>query len=286
MEDRNTVAWNSVISACLMNGMENEGLELYLQMADCGILADAYTVSILLTAAAVSQWSVITGKQLHGLAVKMGLYMDTLIGNSLITMYAKNGEISDSWQKLLSLYRKRYHLLNSIVHAHLRMSNLSKRWLCMSKMKVLGFEPDEFSFVAALAAVVNSFGAILEGIHSNLVKIGMTPNAFVGSALIGISSLCDEGRNFEPDDSHIASILAACANTITVEHGRQGALSDPEIRPKMDAAVANALITMYSRAGREKQKGLLQTSTKNVISWTAMMGAMFSVATVKRHFDF
>ncbi|XP_039138721.1 pentatricopeptide repeat-containing protein At3g09040, mitochondrial-like [Dioscorea cayenensis subsp. rotundata] len=319
MEDRNTVAWNSVISACLMNGMENEGLELYLQMADCGILADAYTVSILLTAAAVSQWSVITGKQLHGLAVKMGLHMDTLIGNSLITMYAKNGEISDSWQAFKSVSEADIISWNSIVHAHLQNEQFEQALALYVQMKVLGFEPDEFSFVAALAACGElAWCNTGRGIHSNLVKIGMTPNAFVGSALIGmyskftattdakrvfdaiedkdlvtwnslISGFAQNGyvdevlkllsvmreENFEPDDFTFASILAACANTITVEHGRQVHCLILKSDQKMDAAVANALITMYSRAGREKEaeKVFSKLTTKNVISWTAMIGA-------------
>ncbi|XP_039117875.1 pentatricopeptide repeat-containing protein At2g33760-like [Dioscorea cayenensis subsp. rotundata] len=186
-------------------------------------------------------------------------------------------------------------------------------------MKVLGFEPDEFSFVASLAACGElAWCNIGRGVHLNLVKIGMTPNAFVESALIGmyskfttttdgkrafdaiedkylviwnslISGFVQNGyvdevlkllsimreENLEPNDFTFASILATCANTIIVEHGRQVHSLILKSDQKMNAAVANALITMYSRAGREKEeeKVFSKLTTKNVISWTAMIGA-------------
>ncbi|XP_039138720.1 uncharacterized mitochondrial protein AtMg00810-like [Dioscorea cayenensis subsp. rotundata] len=130
-----------------------------------------------------------THDQLHGLAVKMGLYMDTLIGNSLITMYVKNGEISDSWQAFKSVSEADIISWNSIVHAHLQNEQFEQALALYVQMKVLGFEPDEFSFVAALAACGElAWCNTGRGVHFNLVKIGMTPNAFVGSALIGMYS--------------------------------------------------------------------------------------------------
>ncbi|KAJ0969526.1 hypothetical protein J5N97_022403 [Dioscorea zingiberensis] len=319
MQERNTVAWNSVISACLMNGMEHEGLKLYMQMAEWGVLPDEYTMSILLRAAAASQWSVITGKQLHGLAVRMGLHMDTLIGNSLITMYAKHEEISDSWQAFKSISESDIISWNSIVHAHLQNQQFEQALALYVQMKDSGIEPDEFSFVAALVACGElAWRNTGRGVHCNLVKIGMTPDAFVGSALIDMyskftatsdakrvfdevedkdlitwnsmisgfaqNSYVDEVlkllsamriENFEPDDFTFASTLAACANTITVEHGRQVHSLILKSEQEMDAAVANALITMYSRAGREKEaeKVFSKLTVKNVISWTAMIGA-------------
>lgn len=52
-------------------------------------------------------------------------------------------------------------------------------------------------------------------------------------------------ENLEPDDFTFASILVTCSNTIIVELGRQVHSLILKSYQKMDATVANALITMY-----------------------------------------
>lgn len=188
MHERNVVAWNSVISACFANGKAQEGLRLFLEMGEQGLLPDEYTISILLKAAA-SQLSVIVGRQLHGVAIKMGLQTNALIGNSLITMYAKNGWVSDSFLAFEDISEHDIISWNSIVQCCLQNEEPGQAWMLFVEMKSLGFQPDEFSFVGALAACA-SLAQHQSGreVHGDMIKRSIVPDAFLGSALIDMYS--------------------------------------------------------------------------------------------------
>ncbi|CAL9116001.1 unnamed protein product, partial [Musa acuminata var. zebrina] len=184
MQLPNAVTWNSVISACFGNNMVQEGLKLFRQMGEQGVLPDEYTVSILLKAGATCL-SIIVGKQLHGLAIKMGLHADALIGNSLITMYAKHEEVSDSWKAFSSITEPDLISWNSIVQSHVQNEEPEQALTLFVEIKGSGFEPDEFSFVGALAACASlAWYRTGREVHGDLVKRSLAPDAFIGSALI------------------------------------------------------------------------------------------------------
>ncbi|XP_042379670.1 pentatricopeptide repeat-containing protein At2g33680-like [Zingiber officinale] len=188
MHERNVVAWNSVISACFANGKAQEGLRLFLEMGEQGLLPDEYTISILLKAAA-SQLSVLVGRQFHGVAIKMGLQTNAMIGNSLIMMYAKNEWVSDSFLAFKDISEHDLISWNSIVQCYLQNEEPEQAWMLFVEMKSLGFQPDEFSFVGALAACA-SLARHQSGreVHGDMIKRSIISDAFIGSALIDMYS--------------------------------------------------------------------------------------------------
>ena len=57
---------------------------------DLGICPDVVSlVNVLLACASVGAWS--QGKQVHGYAVRSGLFEDVFVGNAVVDMYAKCG---------------------------------------------------------------------------------------------------------------------------------------------------------------------------------------------------
>ncbi|XP_038989307.1 pentatricopeptide repeat-containing protein At2g33680-like [Phoenix dactylifera] len=314
---RNVIAWNSIIDALFGNNMVHEGLELFLQMSEQGTVPDDYTISILLKAT-IPHFSIFVGKQLHGLAIKMGLQTDTLIGNSLITMYAKLEGAAESWCVFKDISEPDIISWNSMIQSYVQNEKFEQALTLFTEMRYSEIEPDEFSFVSTLAAC-GSLAWHRNGkeVHCELLKRGLVRDAFVGSALIDMhaksmavhdarkvfdairnkdlitwnsmiagfaqSGYLDEvmkllslirEENLEPDGFTFASILAACANATAIQQGRQVHTLILKSELNMDTAVANALITMYSRTGsiREAKKVFSKLDDKNIVSWTAMIG--------------
>ncbi|XP_010911842.3 putative pentatricopeptide repeat-containing protein At3g47840 [Elaeis guineensis] len=315
--ERNVIAWNSIIDACFGKNMVHEGLELFLQMSEQGTAPDDYTISILLKAT-ITHFSIFVGKQLHGLAIKGGLQTDTLIGNSLITMYAKLEGVAESWSVFKDISEPDLISWNSMIQSYMQNEKFEQALTLFAEMRHSEIEPDEFSFVGALAAC-GSLAWHRNGkeVHCELLKRGLVPDAFVGSALIDMyaksmavydarkvfdairnkdlitwntmvagfaqSGYLDEvmkllslmrEENLEPDGFTFASVLAACANATAIQQGRQVHTLILKSEINMDTAVANALITMYSRAGsiKEAEQVFSKLDDKNIVSWTAMIG--------------
>ncbi|XP_077233738.1 putative pentatricopeptide repeat-containing protein At5g52630 isoform X2 [Tasmannia lanceolata] len=186
MSDRNIVTWNSMIAVCIENNWIDEALQLFMQMGEMGIHPDEYTISSLLNAMTI-ETNASGGKQLHTLTVKTGLNTDPLIGNTLITMYSKHGIVGDSQRAFENISKPDLISWNSVIQSNIENERPESALDLFLKMKYLGIKPDEFSFVSILAAC-RSLSWLKTGrvVHGNLIKTGLVPDAFVGSALVGM----------------------------------------------------------------------------------------------------
>jgi pentatricopeptide repeat protein len=92
LSNRNIVTWNIMIGAMAANGRGMEAYELFVQMKSEGLQPNAVTyVNILnpTSASGAVDWV----RKVHGHAVKVGLDTDLRVGNALIHMYGKCGNI-------------------------------------------------------------------------------------------------------------------------------------------------------------------------------------------------
>ncbi|KAL0928746.1 hypothetical protein M5K25_000665 [Dendrobium thyrsiflorum] len=227
MIERNTTSWNSVISACIVNGAITEGIQLFFEMQKSEVIPDDYTISTLLKAA-MTHLSTFTAKQLHGVAYKMGLWRDASIGNTLIILYAKLGLMKDSLHAFEDISEPDLISWNSRVQAHLNNEEFEQALILFIEMKHLGFVPDKFSFVAAMEASA-ALPCCKTGrqIHCNLIKAGLLPlDAFTGSSLIDMyaKSMAVEDAKKVFDRINIKDLITW--NSIVVGFAQNGYLNE------------------------------------------------------------
>ncbi|XP_021900494.1 pentatricopeptide repeat-containing protein DOT4, chloroplastic-like isoform X2 [Carica papaya] len=126
MTDKNVVSWSVVIHGYAINGFHSKSVELFSQMRILGFAPNSYTVvGVLVCARGLPD--LVLGKSVHGVTVKSGFESNSVVGtallvlgdlrrgrqvhsqavicgieydlplaNSLITMYAKRGELQSS----------------------------------------------------------------------------------------------------------------------------------------------------------------------------------------------
>lgn len=94
MPQKDLVSWNSLISGYTSKGYWEEGLEIYYQARQTGILPDSFTVSSVLPACG-GLVAVEAGQAVHCLVEKIGL-ADILVNNGLLSMYFKFSRNADA----------------------------------------------------------------------------------------------------------------------------------------------------------------------------------------------
>uniref|UniRef100_A0ACD5UBY2 Uncharacterized protein n=1 Tax=Avena sativa TaxID=4498 RepID=A0ACD5UBY2_AVESA len=98
MSVRTVFSWNALIGAYLSSGSAGEALGVYGAMrgsAALGVTPDGCTLASVLKACGVAGDGR-CGREVHGLAVKSGLDVSTLVANALIAMYARCGMLDSA----------------------------------------------------------------------------------------------------------------------------------------------------------------------------------------------
>lgn len=173
MPDHSVMSWTAIITGYVHNGgSDRAAVELYCRMITEGrVVPNEFTLSSLLKACG-SLSDIKMGEQAHNHAVKLGLASINCVGNSLISMYSRAGNVEDALKSFEVLFYK-----NLISYD--------------TNIEDTGIRVDAFTFASLLsgAATVGALGKGVE-IHGRLVKSGFSLNQFVCNALISMYSRC------------------------------------------------------------------------------------------------
>lgn len=152
MSYRNLVTWNTIISGFLLNGFPMQGLELFCKLLMSDVKLDVYTLSIVLSICA-SVSSLRHGKQVHGYILRYNLFSNTSLGNGLITMYTKCGNLSCSVRVFNGMIEKDTVSWNALISAYAQHGEGKEAVSCFEAMQDAGgLIPDQATFTAVLSA--------------------------------------------------------------------------------------------------------------------------------------
>ncbi|KAL9678782.1 hypothetical protein QQ045_016632 [Rhodiola kirilowii] len=192
MPNRNVVSWTSLMSGYLRNGDAFRTVSLFLTMWGTEIRPNEYTLSTTLKAC----WSaglVESGLQIHGVCVKTGFDVVSVVGNSIIDMYAKCGRVEDAANFFKALPVKNAICYNVMIAGYANEEHGHKALLLFQEMQEEGIASDEFSYASVLKAV-SCIGAFRPGaqIHASLIIRGfpISANKIVAGALIDLYVKC------------------------------------------------------------------------------------------------
>ncbi|KAK9168379.1 hypothetical protein Syun_000519 [Stephania yunnanensis] len=227
--DMDIVSWNNLILGYAINGFFDRALNLFVQVQKEEIGPNAYTFSIVIGACATSV-AVNEGKQIHGLVVKMHYSSNTVVNNSLLTMYCKFG-MMDEVEILFKEHPSRNHITwTAIITGFYRQECFEKalwEFHCMRHSEVA---PNERTFAVALASSGgmrdSSFGTML---HALTIKNGMAArNVFVGTAILDMYSAVGEMGSAEKqlDEMNGLSSINVPWNALIAGHVSNGENED------------------------------------------------------------
>ncbi|EOA29855.1 hypothetical protein CARUB_v10012948mg [Capsella rubella] len=191
MECKDTVSWNSIISGYIQNGDLSEAMKLFrLMMIIMEEQADHITY-LMLISVSTRLADLKFGRGLHSNVMKSGINFDLSVGNSLIDMYAKCGEVGDSLKIFNSMETRDTVTWNTVISACVSSGDFATGLQVTTQMRKSEVVPDMATFLVTLPMCASLAAKRLgKEIHCCLLRFGYESELQVGNALIEMYSKC------------------------------------------------------------------------------------------------
>nr|UPT48830.1 pentatricopeptide repeat protein AaPPR887 [Agave angustifolia] len=303
MRKRNVVTWTSMIQGCTRNSDSANGLSLFVEMIESGVIPNDFAFSAALQACAdLAAWRFVD--QLVSLIIRLGLESDSRIRICLIDFYARCGLMDEASRIFDGMVEVDVVSFTSLISGFCRNNMFDSAVTVFDRMVRQGVEPNEHSVTSALMACGPLLG---EQIHAYMVKTMIDQSVYSSSALIELYSRSYEFNQaklvFEKlDDKNVVSwslMISCClhnnqaedalklfqdmifedikpneftfATTIqacrmcsgSIKFGQQLHCLVIKLNLVLDNRISNALITMYSRSGGVEELEKVFKRTKN-----------------------
>lgn len=270
------VAWTAIISGCVENGEEDLALSIYHRMRQSDVPPDEYTFATLIKASSCLT-ALEQGRQIHANVIKLDCASDTYVGTSLIDMYAKCGNIEDSYRLFRRIGLENIALWNAMMVGLAQHGHGCEALKLFKDMKLLGIKPDRVTFVGVLSACSHS-GLISEAylyFHSMHQDHGIQPEIEHYSCLVdalGRAGRVQEAEKliasmpFKASASMYRALLGACRVLGDSETGKRVASKLLDLEP-YDSAAYVLLSNIYAAGNQwgqmeDARKGMMRKNVK------------------------
>ncbi|KAL3746701.1 hypothetical protein ACJRO7_015619 [Eucalyptus globulus] len=248
MTERNLISWTTLASAYVQAGRYLESLGLFIEMMLDDVMPDEVALVTALTAC-VNMDGYDIGRSIHGFIVKHGMTVEGMLGNSLLSLYAKFGRLDDAYSIFQHLPCKTAVSWNSMLDGFCRAGDVDKARGFFDEIP----EKDLISWNTMIGCYTKSRSAqeSFELFHQM------------------------QSSDIKPDKITLANMLSTCASVGALSHGAWIHLYIQKNQIQLDHVLGTALVDMYGKCGSiEKATEVFSKITdKNVRLWTAMIGA-------------
>ncbi|XP_059644384.1 pentatricopeptide repeat-containing protein At4g33170 [Cornus florida] len=253
------IAWTTIISGCVENGDEDRAFSMYHQMRQSGVAPDEYTFATLIKASSYLT-ALEPGRQIHANLIKSDCASDPFVGTSLIDMYAKCGNIEDSYCLFKSIDVRNIALWNAMLVGLAQHGHGREALNVFKDMKHHGIKPDRVTFIGVLSACSHS-GLTSQAymyFRSMYKDYGIQPEIEHYSCLVdalGRAGLVQEAENliasmpFEASASMYRALLGACWVQGDTEIGKRVATQLLALEP-LDSAAYVLLSNIYAASNQ------------------------------------
>ncbi|KAK9278733.1 hypothetical protein L1049_028309 [Liquidambar formosana] len=255
------VSWNSIVAAYVQSGDSRMALEMFERMTnDVRLHPDAVSlVNVLPACASVgASWR---GKQVHGYAVRSGLFEDVFVGNAVVDMYAKCGMMEEANKVFEQMKVKDVVSWNAVVTGYSQIGRYGDALSLFEKMRAAKIELNVVTWSAVIAGYAQrGCGYEALDVFRQMQLTGSDPNAVT-----------------------LVSLLSGCASIVALPQGKEThcyaikcILNIDENDAGDELMVINGLIDMYSKCKRAKiartMFDAMAPKDRNVVTWTVMIG--------------
>ncbi|KXG37111.2 hypothetical protein SORBI_3001G010000 [Sorghum bicolor] len=226
---KDLVSWSTIIEAYSKNERRHEALNMFLLMRRSAVSPNIRTlISILVISESTAEV-----KQIHGLVITFGLLSETSLGNALLTMYSRSGDLMSAWSAFEKLEEKDAITWTSIVQAFANHGCGYHALQGFAQMLRHGYKPSSTTFTAVLSACRHA-GLVEKGrkmFESIYHVYGVEPTIEHYSCLVdllGRSGYVREAKELVNgmqqgmrDEAILATLLGACVMHNEVEVARE-----------------------------------------------------------------
>uniref|UniRef100_A0A0D9ZPT6 DYW domain-containing protein n=1 Tax=Oryza glumipatula TaxID=40148 RepID=A0A0D9ZPT6_9ORYZ len=247
LQDRNSVSWTVLIGGSLQYECFSKSVELFNQMRAELMAIDQFALATLISGC-FNRMDLCLGRQLHSLCLKSGHNRAIVVSNSLISLYAKCGDLQNAEFVFSSMSERDIVSWTSMITAYSQIGNIIKAREFFDGMATR----NAITWNAMLGAYIQH-GAEEDGLKMYSAMLSQ--------------------KDVTPDWVTYVTLFRGCADIGANKLGDQIIGHTVKAGLILNVSVANAAITMYSKCGRisEAQKLFDLLNGKDVVSWNAMI---------------
>ncbi|KAL4563025.1 hypothetical protein LXL04_027056 [Taraxacum kok-saghyz] len=198
--EKNIISWTSMIAGYVRNGDSEEGIRFFVDMIrTSNLLPDDFSLGTVLHACSLMA-TLGHGKMIHSLAIRHGFNSYAYVGNGLVNMYAKCGDISASLKSFNQIIEKDLVSWNTMLIGYGLHGQGDKALEVYQEMIASGLKPDTVTFTSLLMTCS----------HLGFVEIGRD----LFQSMSGVHGLC-------PEPDHVACMVDMLARSGYLEEARE-----------------------------------------------------------------
>lgn len=188
---RNIVSWNALFSCYVQSDLCLEAMNLFQEMILTGTKPNEFSLSSILNAC-TELGDKYQGRKIHGYLIKLGFGADQFSANALVDMYAKVGDFEATIQMFYTIQNPDIVSWNAVIAGCVlhEYHDLALELICT--MKTAGVYPNMFTLSSALKACASmGIKELSRQLHSDLIKLCINSDSFVGVGLVDMYAKCD-----------------------------------------------------------------------------------------------
>ncbi|KAK7246943.1 hypothetical protein RIF29_41816 [Crotalaria pallida] len=190
LKEKDVVSWTAMIAGYAQHDMFAEALNLFEEMQDQGIQSDNIGFASAISACAgihvLGQ-----GRQIHAQSCVSGYSDDVSVGNALVSLYARCGQVREAHFAFNQIFAKDNKSWNSLISGFAHSGHYDEALHLFDKMNKAGIEINSFTFGSVVSAAANVANIKLgKQIHAMIKKSGYDSEAEVSNVLITLYAKC------------------------------------------------------------------------------------------------
>ncbi|KAH7425680.1 hypothetical protein KP509_11G066100 [Ceratopteris richardii] len=187
---QDAASWNALIAGYVDQGQDENGLNCFSKMHKLRAPISSVTLVCCFVACG-NIGNVIKGHELHGEALQRGFECELSVGNSLIDMYAKFGQLDTAHQVFENLTTRDAISWNILLTGHVEAGWNDKALQIYELMHETSFIPNDVTYLCSLKACAST-GTLSKGweIHDEIIKIGLEKEPLIGNSLVSMYAKC------------------------------------------------------------------------------------------------
>lgn len=318
MPTRDSISFNTMITGYSKEGLFGQAIKLFLEMQYCGLRPTDFTFAALLCAS-VGLDGFALGQQVHGLVIKTNYVWNVFVGNALLDFYSKHeclGKVKELFDEMLELDGVSYNIL---ITSYAWNGKLKESFDLFAELQLTRFSRRNFPFATMLSVAANTQDLKMgREIHAQVLVTTADLEIQVGNALLDMYAKCGrfdeanilfaslDGKSSVPwtsmissyvqlglneealklfnemrtndvsgDQATFASTLKASANLASLSLGKQLHSSITQSGFMSNVFSGSALLDMYAKCGSIKDavKVFREIPDRNIVSWNAVISA-------------
>ncbi|XP_073142535.1 putative pentatricopeptide repeat-containing protein At2g01510 isoform X2 [Henckelia pumila] len=190
MSIRDTITFNTVITGCSKEGLNEKAIKLFSEMQFHGFSPSDFTFAALLRAC-VGFDSITPGHQIHGLVIKTNCVQDIFVGNALLDVYSKHDYIDDMRKYFDDMPQLDGVSYNIMITSYAWNGKLEESLSLFTELRLSEFDRRNFPFSTLLSIAANQQDLEMgRQIHSQAYMTRADSEIQVANSLIDMYAKC------------------------------------------------------------------------------------------------